>query len=335
MERCHFSRAIIVSPGRGQSGWHAQSLCPDGQVTLWYVDAFRADQARFAARESKIPVNVVCSSNLPEEMVQLALIPVLMRGEAEMTREVLQQAHQRLEQGGCLIASVNNPKDHWLQTQMQTVFDKVHCQQFKTGWVYTATKKNDLKKTRRFIAEVSFRDQERLIPFVTRPSVFSHRSLDTAARLLVTHSEIAVGENVLDFGCGSGAVAIASAIRSQTGHVLAVDSNARAIECTERGAELNGLDNLTAILNHDGKLPPSVLPENGEFDIALLNPPYYGDFSIADHFMRSSAKVLRAGGRAIVVTKQADTFHNHDWANLLLKSERDASGYQLLTYVKQ
>jgi 16S rRNA (guanine1207-N2)-methyltransferase len=335
IKRCHFSRAIVVSPGRGQSGWHARSLCPNGQISLWYVDQFRAEQGRAAANENEAIVDVLCSSDLPDETYQLALFPVLMRGEAEMTRDVLQQLHQRLEPGGRLVASVNNPKDHWLQSQMQSLFEKVQCQQAATGWVYTAIKKAELKKIRSFVAEFPFRDNERIIQLVTRPSVFSHRSLDTAARLLVTHSDITPGEHVLDFGCGSGAVAIAAAIRSQTGHVLAVDSNARAIECTQRGAELNGVENLAVILNHDGRLPPHVLPESGQFNVALLNPPYYGDFSIADHFMRSSANVLRPGGRAIVVTKQADAFHDHDWANLLLKSEHDVSGYQLLTYVKQ
>lgn len=330
IDQCNFQRCLVISPGRGQSGWHVNHLCPAGHVSLWYVDSFRAAQARDASIQAGANVIVVCSADLPEVAIQLVLIPILQRGEAEMTRDVLQQAHERLEIGGTMIASVNNAKDHWLQEQMQSLFDKVHCRQTPVGWVYTATKRKPLKKRRNFDAEFVFRDDERLIRIITRPSVFSHRSLDIAARLLIVHSDIQPGDRVVDFGCGSGAVAIASAFRSGIGQVFAIDCNARSVECAEHGAALNEITNVTAILNHDGDLPDV---EN--CDVALLNPPYYGDFSIAMHFMRTASKLLREGGRAVVVTKNREAYHEQQWPRLWLESENEASGYQLLSYRKR
>ncbi len=330
IDAIEFSRCLVVSPGRGQVGWHAKQKWPGGDVTLWYIDSFRAAQATEAAANAGIEVDVVCSPDLPESPVQRALIPVLQRGEAEMTRDILQQAHERLEIDGVMIASVNNGKDRWLREQMQTLFEKVHCRQSPQGWVYSGRKLTALKKVRQFEAEFVFRDEDRLIRIVTRPSVFSHRSLDVAARLLVTHSNVQAGDRVADFGCGSGAVAIASALRSATGDVYAIDSNARSVDCARRSAKLNGADNVHCIVNHDGVLPGVV-----DCDLALLNPPYYGDFTIAIHFMKTASTLVREGGRVVVVTKDRDAYHEHRWSNLWLESETSASGYQLLTYRKR
>jgi 16S rRNA (guanine1207-N2)-methyltransferase len=328
-ERCGFSNCLVVSPGRGQVGWHAKSLCPTGDVMLWYVDAFRADQATQAASNANANLKVVCAADLPSVPIQLALIPVLRRGEAEMTREILQQAHEQLDIGGQLIASVNNENDHWLRSQLQQLFPKVHCQRRPGGWVYQGTKLSPLKKRRSFSAEVVFRDRDRLITILTRPSVFSHRSLDGAARLLIQHGNVQPGDSVLDLGCGSGAVAIAAGLRSQTGQIHAVDCNTRAVECTRHSASRNNISNVTAVLNHDGELP-----QIGDCDVALLNPPYYADFGIAKHFMRTACRLLKAGGRIVVVTKQREAYHRHDWPQLELESEVEVSGYQLLKYRK-
>jgi 16S rRNA G1207 methylase RsmC len=143
------------------------------------------------------------------------------------------------------------------------------------------------------------------------------------------------GDRVLDFGCGSGAVGIATAIRLRTlspeaGHVVCVDCNARAVQCAERGALMNELSNVTAILNHDG-----VLPNIEPCDLALLNPPYYASFTIAEHFMASAMRALKDGGRAIVVTKQLDEYHIRKFPKLWLEHDMEASGYQLLTYRKR
>lgn len=333
IETADFTQALVVSPGRGQAAGHLQTRCPSGRVTLWYVDAFRGARARQFADETGADIDVVASADLPDGPYQCIAMAVLMRGEAEMTRELLQQAHQRLEVGGQFIVSVNNPNDRWLLPQLQTLFDKVHCRQDAAGWVYRAIKQKSLKKVRQFNAEFTFRDGDRIVRIITRPSVFSHRRLDNAARVLIANGNVRPGDHVLDFGCGSGAVAIAAAIRSQTGEVMAVDCNHRAVQCVQLSAPINAVTNLHAIVNHDGRLPDTT-----RFDIALLNPPYYGDFAIAEHFVRSATAVVRCGGRILVVTKLArqyhERYHEHPWPALRLTDETEQSGYQLLTYVK-
>jgi 16S rRNA (guanine1207-N2)-methyltransferase len=132
------------------------------------------------------------------------------------------------------------------------------------------------------------------------------------------------GARVLDIGCGAGTVALAAACRADGVTVHAVDSNARAVECTQRGAELNGFTNLTVELNADGNYQGG-----GQFDLALANPPYYSGFRIARHFLTAARQALRRGGTLLVVTKQPDWYQDHmpEWFDEITVTER--KGYFL------
>ncbi len=66
--------------------------------------------------------------------------------------------------------------------------------------------------------------------------------------------DIEPGQRVMDLGCGSGALAIAAALRADGVQAIAVDSNARALDCTRTNAQLNNVENLQTILNSDGDL---------------------------------------------------------------------------------
>ncbi len=102
---------------------------------------------------------------------------------------------------------------------------------------------------------------------------------------------------LIDIGCGSGSVALGVAIREPSAEVFAIDSNARAIDCVQRGIKLNGIENLQVQLNHDG-----ALGKEDSFDMALANPPYFADFRIAEQFLKTALSVLRTGGRLVLVT---------------------------------
>ena len=73
------------------------------------------------------------------------------------------------------------------------------------------------------------------------------------------------GKRFLEIGCGSGILAITAAVGG--GEVTAVDVNPRAVECTLRNAEENGVRVRVAV---------SDLFENvcGKYDVIAFNPPY-------------------------------------------------------------
>jgi 16S rRNA (guanine1207-N2)-methyltransferase len=221
------------------------------------------------------------------------------QGEGELTRELLQEAHQRLEAGGVLITSTDNPRDRWLHAEMRKLFATVTRRASSQGAVYLGRRDRPLKRVKNFRCEFAFRDRGRLIHAVSRPGVFSHREVDPGARQLMAAMEIAAGDRVLDMGCGAGTLSLAAAFRAEGVQVLAVDSHARAVECTALGASRNGLGNITVEHSASG---PHCGPAT--VDVVLANPPYFAGFRIARFFLEAGRAALRPGGRIVVVTKR-------------------------------
>jgi 16S rRNA G1207 methylase RsmC len=302
-----FDRALVISPGRAQLGSHLLGSRTSGQVDVWLFDLYAASVARDGlAQDLADPrLQVLCSPDLPDQSYQFIAIPVLARGEAELTRDLMQQAHQRLELGGLLAMAVDNRNDTWLMNQMKEIFPSVSQFRDGQGAVYTARKKAPLKRMRNFSCQFAFRDHDRLIQAVSEPGVFSHRHLDAGARQLLDACEIEEGDRVLDLGCGSGAVALAAAFQT-TADVWAVDCNTRAIRCAEKGAQLNELSNLKTRLNADGKLGM-----DSQFELVLANPPYYSHHAISQRFVDTAWDCLVEGGALITVTKQGEWFEKY------------------------
>lgn len=302
------TRILTTSLGRGQFAAAAARQIPNARVTLHELDVYLADEARrFLEQEAGIEgwagegngkTRVVCSADFPDDEFDLAALPVDFRGDAELTRDLLQAAHSRLAIGGRLLSATGNPEDQWLHNELRKMFPKVTRRPSETGVLYLATKIAPLKKLKHYDAEFAFRDCGQLIKAVSRPGVFNHRGLDAGARALVNTMQIAEGARVLDLGCGSGVVALAAALRAKGVKVVALDSHARAIDCTQRGAVLNGLTNVRTILNAEGETG-----EPGTFDLVVGNPPYYSDYRIAEIFLQGARKALRPDGTLLLVTK--------------------------------
>jgi 16S rRNA (guanine1207-N2)-methyltransferase len=309
------TRILCTSLGRGQFAQIAASYLPDANVTCQFFDTYLAHQAAEHLKAAKVAGTLRvpsvpqtgaregaprfhCSADFPAEEFDLVALPVDPRGEAELTRDLLQAGHARLAMGGRLISATSAPDDQWLHDEMRKLFDKVTRRPSDEGVLYLATKTAPLKKQKNFDCEFAFRDQGRLIKVLSRPGVFSHRSLDGGARALINTLTVRDGDRVLDLGCGSGVVALAAAFRANRVEVVAVDSHTRAVECLARGAALNALENVTAILTHDGDVP-----QPASFDLVLGNPPYYSDYRIAEIFLQAARRALKPGGKVQIVAK--------------------------------
>jgi 16S rRNA (guanine1207-N2)-methyltransferase len=218
---------------------------------------------------------------------------------------MLQLGHQRLALGGQMIASIDNPRDHWLCDQLQKLFDKVTRRDADDGAVYLATKYAPLRKIKNYAAEYVFRDGERLLYLRTRPGVFSHRRLDGGARALIKTMQVKSGMRALDLGCGSGGIAVAAAVQAADVRVDCIDSNPRAIESTLWAADRNGVQ-LNAVLDCDG----SSL-ERGAYDLVLANPPYYSSFRLARLFVEIAERAINRHGTLLVVTKTPQWYADH------------------------
>jgi 16S rRNA (guanine1207-N2)-methyltransferase len=190
---------------------------------------------------------------------------------------MFQAVHQRLRSGGRFFVSTNNPKDRWVQSQLKTLFPKVDVRKFKHGVVCVADRTAPLKKIRGFRARFDYRLGERIVTCETRPGVFSHRRLDGGARALIKSLGLIAeaGESpktIIEMGCGCGSVSVAAAISFPESKVLSIDSDARALDCTQQTARLNSVTSIETLLLSDG-----VVPSPGSWDLVLGNPPYYSD----------------------------------------------------------
>jgi 16S rRNA (guanine1207-N2)-methyltransferase len=295
-------RILCTSAGFAQFAEEAARALPKAQVRCIYLDLYRAELALNERPELTENLRIECAADLPDEEVDVVAFPFSASGDSELTWELIQEGHHRLRIGGRLYASTNNRRDTWLRDQMGKVFRKLERRPHRTGVLYIGNKTEQLKKVKDFGCEFAFRDAGRLIRAYSRPGVFSHRRVDVGARHLMNEMQIEPGARVLDIGCGSGTVALAAGFRADGVHVHAIDSYARAVECARRGAELNGLTNVTTELNAAGRY------SGGPYDLVVTNPPYYASYRIAEHFLVEGCEALRPRGRILVVTKQPDWY---------------------------
>ena len=291
-------RVLTNTVGRGQFAAAFAEQNAHSQVTCWLLDLYQLNECSAFCQPRRPNLQLVCLADPPADEFDLVAWSLSRTGQAELTREMLQIGYERLAIGGRFVASIDNAADHWLHEQLKRMFPKVTRRVEGRGAVYLATKTSPLKKRKEYSSELAFRDGERLIYVRTRPGVFSHRELDGGARAMIKVMEITAGMRVLDLGCGSGAVGLAAALRAEGVRVHAIDSNPRAVEAIEWGAERNNVSGLTAALDCDG-----TTAEPRAFDLVLANPPYFSNFRIAELFLRIAARALKKGGKLLLVTK--------------------------------
>jgi len=316
-------RIVCTSIGRGHVARGLWRDRPLASVTLVYLDQFQQrlaigdHEAEMAAGDlSDARLQIICDTDLPNQEFDLAVVPCSVRGEAELQRDLLQQAYSRITIGGRLVSSVDNPRDKWLHEQMQQFETKVTVSRSENASVYVVVKDKPLRRTRSFQCEFTFRALDQTVHAVTRPGVFSHRRLDGGAAALIDAIELVDGARVLDVGCGSGAVSLALAKKKSNLHVLAIDSNARAVQCTAAGADKNELTNVVAKLTCTGEVD-----QPAGYDIAACNPPYYANFKIAELFIDASRQALKPGGRIYIVTKTAQWYEENlypGWRDIVI-----------------
>jgi 16S rRNA (guanine1207-N2)-methyltransferase len=330
-------RIACTTTGRGQAAHALAAERPAAAVVAWFLDLHPCTAARAAWAPAPPNLAAACVPDMPPGPYDLAVVPLAKDGEAELSRDILQAALVNLAIGGHLVAAIDNPRDNWLREQLAETGETVRVRpvegadrKVKSGTIaYVVQKTREPAKIRDFSCEVVFRDRERLLTAFTRPGVFAHRRIDPAARHLLNAVDVAPETRVLDIGCGSGCVALGLAARDASVAVHAFDSAARAVDCTRRGAEHNGLANLTVALEAEGRVP-----EPGSWDLALANPPYYSDFRLAELFVESARLALAAGGTLLVVTKQPTWYLEHlprMWSSV---AREEVKGYHLIEAVR-
>lgn len=134
--------------------------------------------------------------------------------------------------------------------------------------------------------------------------------------------EMAPGRTVLDFGCGSGVLALA-ALMTGASHATAVDIEPQALEATRSNAALNGLESRIRIG------PPEALGA-ASFDVILANILAQPLVSLAPAFaarQQQGAQIVLSGILTVQVDRVAAAYRS--WYESFDRQESD--GWALLT----
>ena len=139
-EKLPVGRLLCNTAGRGQFAGAYAKLHPDASVTCWFLDLYQLEQSRWSIGAGESNLKLVCESDPPNDNCDLVVWSFSHQGNAELARELLQVGHQRLVDGGQLVAAVDNPSDQWLQERMRELFRKVTRQRGAAGVLYQGIK---------------------------------------------------------------------------------------------------------------------------------------------------------------------------------------------------
>lgn len=164
----------------------------------------------------------------------------------------------------------------------------------------------------------------------TSPALFSPNAVDAGTLAMLSFTEFAPDDKILDLGCGSGVVGILAARQIGAGRVVLCDISEEAVRITRLNAVRNNVPDV-AVYVSDGL---AGVPETG-FTQILSNPPYHTDFKVAKSFIEDGYKRLLPGGKMLMVTKRKDWYKNKLTSVFGGVTVRERDGYYIFIAEKR
>lgn len=130
--------------------------------------------------------------------------------------------------------------------------------------------------------------------FTTDNGIFSKKGLDFGTRTLLENIDIKkISGNVLDFGCGYGAIGIYVA-KNTNANVHMIDINKRSLKLAFKNADINHVN---------VKIYESNIYENvkDKFDYIITNPPIRVGKKILYQILFSAKNILNDNGELLLV----------------------------------
>ena len=139
--------------------------------------------------------------------------------------------------------------------------------------------------------------------FMTDAGVFSKGELDVGSRLLLDALPALTGD-VLDLGCGWGAIGVAIAKANKTARVTMADVNHRALDLCRANCERNGVT--AEVIESDGMAAVmGCQPGSGrKFDAVVTNPPIRAGKQVIYKMFADAAVSLNEGGALYLVIRK-------------------------------
>lgn len=178
---------------------------------------------------------------------------------------------------------------------------------------YTTYRKNIEGRNKRLITNLSKTVKSKVVSFdkyelIINPGVFDP-SLGEGSQIMAKIKHLFVGEDVLEIGTGSGALAILAA--ENANKVVATDISQEAINCANENFLKYNLNNKIELRKGDLF---SVIDESEKFDVIIFNPPflngtpetilsrsYFDDcYTTLDTFISNAKRFLKEKGKIYI-----------------------------------
>lgn len=135
--------------------------------------------------------------------------------------------------------------------------------------------------------------------FYTSGGVFSPKKIDKGTKVLIENCLLEDGWNVLDLGCGYGAVGISIAIKYPLVNVVMSDVNKRALMLARKNIENYKIKNISVVDSDCFEK----LKTKHKFDTLLLNPPQSAGKKLCFRMIEESKKYLTSHGLLQIVAR--------------------------------
>ena len=135
------------------------------------------------------------------------------------------------------------------------------------------------------------------LKFMTDAGVFSKGELDVGSRLLIDALPAFAGD-VLDIGCGWGAMGVAVAKANKNARVTMVDVNRRALDLCRQNCERNRVT--AEVIESDGMAEVM----GRKFDAIITNPPIRAGKQVIYKMFADAAVSLNEGGALYLVIRK-------------------------------
>jgi 16S rRNA G1207 methylase RsmC len=154
----------------------------------------------------------------------------------------------------------------------------------------------------------------------TASGTFSPLRLDVGTSVLIDHLELAPQEgNILDLGCGWGAIALNLAKHSPKAKVWAVDVNNRSLELTAENAKIVGLENIQTAI-------PESVPKELMFSGIWSNPPIrIGKKELHELLLGWLPRLEKGASAYLVVQKNLGSDSLQKWLTETLTDDYEVS----------
>ena len=165
--------------------------------------------------------------------------------------------------------------------------------------------------------------------FLTSSSVFSKRRVDQGTRVLIEAMVLPQTGNVLDIGCGYGAVGIAAATFNPQLRVIMTDVNTRAVRLAKQNTQINKVTNAEV---RCGNLYEPV--QDIKFNCIFSNPPVSAGMETVKAIVQGAPSVMAPKAslqmviRSKIGSKTLPAVFNQTFSNCEVLARE--SGYRVL-----